>query len=152
MKKYLLIILAALGACQDENPQPAEPDPFIGSWHYIDSYANVELEISFDVISSKDGEYVVKNVRVKYEDVPEDAALEMETHDKFADNDGFGKIQIHGGWSFPTHDDWIFITLYYNSIYKKSLSYVMDADEVRITMMNSGDPIILKDQVFTRIE
>jgi hypothetical protein len=155
MKTYILTfaVLLSLGACQEEETVAPVKDPFIGSWFYSDSYVDVDLSVSFDA-SALNGEYQLRNINIKYSDKVPDTGVRysFQIFDKFADNRGFGKIQLFGSWSTPTGDKGIIITFYYNNIYQKggATQYVMSVDEVQI-YYNGFEPIELQDQEVARI-
>ncbi len=157
MKKYLIVFLAALCACQDKNNPAPAVDPFIGTWHYTDSYSNLDLEVNF-LAYKTDGEYGFRNVSIEYSEIPstENLTYKIELSDPFADNEGFGRIRIIGSWTTTCPnglecDKWIFVDFNYAKIYQEggNTSYTMSVQNVTVYMINKDD-VILEDQEMKR--
>lgn len=160
MKRYIIsaLFLVALGACQVEDDPAPNVDPFIGSWHYADSYSNLDLEVNF-LAYKTNGEYEFRNISIEYSEIPSTETLtyKVELSDPFADNDGFGRIRIIGSWTTTCPnglecDKWIFVDFNYAKIFKEggNTSYAMSVQNVTVYMINKDD-VMLEDQEMKRI-
>ena len=154
MKKYLLLaFIIAAGCSEDEDQTPIQPDLFIGSWNYIDSYADIDLAVDFSVVKNGD-DYTINSIKLQYSEIPTNETLnyKVELRDAYAAGDGFGMIRVIAGWTTTCPnglvcDKWIFIDFNNTKIYKKggSTKYIMSAQTVTVLMINK-DELILKDQ------
>lgn len=140
----VLVTFALLMSCEEENPQPVSP--FVGSWSL--TAVDVPITISFDVVyegattGSPDGIYNYYNVKVAHPAIQEDEQTNctMITYDRFANGDGFGRIEITSRGS--NHYKIIMI---YNRITDEG----MGVYDVQIDI--PSEPFtVLNDQVFTR--
>lgn len=151
MKNYIaiLILTSIIGCSEDKEPTPAtQQDPFIGTWEYTDSYADINLSSGFTVNKTKEG-YAFSGISIKYSEIPPSEVLltyKIETFHQFTSG-GFGTIKIFGS----NDTKWITLILTYNTIYQKggSTQYVMSVKDLEINMTNRN-PILLKNQTFTR--
>lgn len=156
MKRYIIpiLILTALGACHgDDDPQPVAQDPFIGSWQYIDSYINLDIQVNFTAYKSIEG-YKFRDVSIQYSEIPttETLTYNVELSDPFAANEGFGRIRIIGSWTTTCLngmecDKWIFVDFNYNKI--MNAGSAMSVQNVNISMINKEE-VLLENQEIAR--
>jgi hypothetical protein len=151
MKTYILpfAVLLVLGACKEEETVVPVKDPFIGSWYMEDS----DIKISFDV-ATFNNEYQVRNIIFRYSDIPEGVDFTMDLYDQFADNGGFGRIRIIGGWTVSPCESmfcekWAGVNLWYASIVPIGARYEMKVQKIQIDMINR-ETVELYDRVLIR--
>lgn len=140
MKKFILplVMICALIACDDENPQPV--NDFSGTWNLTEP--EVPMQISFEIPKDNPGTFSASS-KVVHPLIPEseEANNNMFFYDKFENGNGWGKVEIISRGTFH-----YIVTLIYNRFDEEGNMLVYD---VQVDIAGQ-DYFILQDRIFTR--